>query len=184
MLRKLAGRVLVILYRNHIRDAIISKNDRVLQFGVGFSHGAQMCAMAAQEHLRLNPTHAIFSLHLKNAFNCVDREAIAHGINKLEEAKGRAMLGFFPAMYSNTKPPVLFPTRRYVQARERLYWGDSRLRPRIRVLLSRYRADHGGSARGHPVKDVHAYCIADDIYLAAEPEQLIRAAVRLQKGLN
>ena len=34
------------------------------------------------------------------------------------------------------------------------------------------------------VKDVHAYCIADDINLAAEPEQLIRAAERLQKGLN
>ena len=60
--------------------------------------------MAAQEHLRLNPTHAIFSLDLKNAFNCVDRAAIARGINRLGEARGRAMLGFFLAMYSKTNP--------------------------------------------------------------------------------
>ena len=102
VLRKLAGRVLNILYRDHIRDSLISQDGRVLQFGVGHSHGAQMCAMAAQEHLRLHPQHAIFSLDLKNAFNCVSREAIALGINRLGEKQGRAMLGFCLAMYSRT----------------------------------------------------------------------------------
>ena len=37
---------------------------------------------------------------------------------------------------------------------------------------------------GTLVKDVHAYCIADVINLAAEPGQLIRATERLQDGLR
>jgi hypothetical protein len=112
-----SGRCLKKTLRKAIASAIANKSKqrlveyfidenfpRAAQFACGVSRGTQKNYLAIMEYLRLNPTHIVTLMDVRNAFNEVSLELVMLGIERLGpegDATRDSLLWFLRAFYAN-----------------------------------------------------------------------------------
>jgi hypothetical protein len=179
VLRRLAGRVLVSVYRDDLAAHFVSPSGRVVQFAVGRPHGSTTCCIATNEHLRLHPDEAVMNGDVKNAFNETMRLAMAAGIAQLKCRGGRAMMAFFLWNYGRTSDLSFF--------------GEDG----VRNIIKGESGSTQGCALGtvlfclatfpliveavEETESVHAYSFSDDTQLCGKLDEVMDTVLVLQR---
>lgn len=172
VLRRMAGRLFAVRFRDHWAARLTGCGGRVVNFAVGRKSGAQAKAVACQELLAANPHWGATLMDVRAAFQYLARAAIAEGIAGCPENGGREVLAFFLLLHRrNAELTCLAEGEPHIILHAGLLLGHAVLLLGLHGMLCKAHAAAG--------PDCTILAIADDVTIIGPHEQRHAIAAEL-----